>query len=304
MANGSRHSFYMIQESTYGQAVANPAMLKVRHTNCNIAIAKDSLQSQELRSDRQIVDFRLGQNKVGGQIGTELSVDSQFTMLLEALMCGTWTSNVLKAGTTRRSFMGLRVFEDMPVTEKAFHQFLGLEVASCDLKLGAGQIGTAVFETIGQSASYSTAAPTDAVLGSAGTASVMDAFTGAITEGGSSVAVVTEVSLKIDNNMDRKFVIGSKNTLQPSQGRSIVTGSMTAYFESTALLDKFINESSSSLVFTASAGAQSLQFNVPNLKYTGGQPDVSGEGPVLLTMPFQAVYSSANATQLAITRVP
>jgi len=43
---------------------------------------------------------------------------------------------------------------------------------------------------------------------------------------------------------------------------------------------------------------------VPKLKYTSGQPDVSGEGSVTVSMDFQAIYDSTSASNIVITRNP
>ena len=34
-------------------------------------------------------------------------------------------------------------------------------------------------------------------------------------------------------------------------------------------------------------------MTLPNIKYTGGQPDVSGEGTITLSMPFKALCDCA-----------
>ena len=380
MANGSRHSLYQILESAYGMTPANPKMKRVRHTSCTIGSEKDSIMSEELRSDRQIADFRLGQNKVGGSVGYESSTDDSFLEALEALLCGTWmpskttgqatigaTANTftgsgfafvsgdvivasgftnagnngrfrltaatatvltatpldgqtmavetaaaarqidtfnatLKAGTTRRSFSTLRWFEDLGGSEKAYQLTAGIEAASADFKVATNAIGTVSMEFIGQTQAVSTTPPSGATLGAASTYPTMDAFTGTVKEGGSAIAVVTEIGFKLDNGIDRRFVIGSKNTIRPQIGKSNVSGTMSAYFESSTLLDKFLSETASSLEFTLTADIYSLGVKLPNIKYTGGKPDVSGEGSIILSMPFQAVYSSADASQIVITR--
>ena len=304
MANGSLSSLYFIPEATYGTTPANPALLTVRHTGCSLGIEKGSMQSEELRSDRQIADFRMGQNSVGGGIDCEVSTDVQFTTLLEALLGGTWTTNVLKAGTTRRWFSMLRKFGDVGF-DKPYLLFTGTEIASAEFKISPDKIATCSFDTVAKSMSISTTAPTGATFpATAVAASPMDAFTGTIKEGGSVIAVVSELSFKVENGINRRFVIGSKDTILPEIGRSNVTGSITAYFESAAMLEKFLNETQSSLEFTLTAGAKTLTFLLPAVKYTGGKPDVSGEGAITLQMPFQAVYDATEATNIKVTRVP
>jgi len=302
MADGSRHSLFHIPEAAYAVTPTTPEFKKCRYVTCTLGITKDSLKSSELRSDRQIADFRLGQNKVGGAITGELSMDPELQTFLEATLGGTWTENVLKVGTTRRSFSFLRHFEDMANTEKAWMLLNGGEFSTLSITASAGKIATYSADVIGKGFAIATAAPTGATFDAASSVPVMDAFTGTISEGGSAIAVVTEVQMKLDNGMDRKFVLGSKDTLHPQQGVSDVSGSISAYFESTALFEKFLAESSTSLSFQLSNGSSSYTFSLPNLKYTSGQPDVSSAGAVLATMNFQAVLSPTDGTQLSITR--
>ena len=302
MADGSRHSLFHIPETAYAVTPATPAFKKCRYVTCTLGITKDSLKSSELRSDRQIADFRLGQNKVGGAITGELSMDPELQTFLEAALGGTWTENVLKVGTTRRSFSFLRHFEDMANTEKAWMLLNGGEFSTLSITASAGKIATYSADVIGKGFAIDTAALTGATFDAASSVPVMDAFTGTISEGGSDIAVVTEVQMKLDNGMDRKFVLGSKDTLHPQQGVSDVSGSVSAYFESTALFEKFLAESSTSLSFQLSNGSSSYTFSLPNLKYTSGQPDVSSAGAVLATMNYQAVLSPTDGTQLSITR--
>lgn len=302
MADGSRHAAYYVKETVYGTVPTNPTMAKIRHTGCTLGIDKDTLSSAELRDDRNISDFRMGQNKAGGSIDMEALNDVGFEDFLAAVLCSDWATNVLKNGTTRQSFAVLRYFGDLAAGNKPYHISTGVEFASVDVKITANALVTAKFDTIAQSYTAGEAAPTGSTLSAATTTTPMDAFTGAITEGGSSIAVVTEVSFKIDNNMDRRFVIGSRNTIRPSVGRCNVTGSLTAYFESIVMLDKFLSEADSSLSVQLTAGTDTLTALFPKIRYTGGKPDVSGEGPITLTMPFQAVYDSSTGAAIQFTR--
>lgn len=304
MADGSRHSLYMIAETVYGTTPATPSLGKIRHRGTTLGTAMDPLESEEIRSDRQLVDFRLGQRKVGGKISGEVAADAQLDLMLEALLGGTWTANVLKAGTTRRSFAVLRRFEDMPGTEKAFQLFNGLEFDSMDLKCGAGQIAKLDFDTIALKQTVSLTGPASAVYGSSTTTPVMDAFTGAVTEGGSANGVITEIAFKLTNALERRFVVGSEDTLRPGIGRSIVEGTVSAYFETSAMYDKFLTKAETSLTFALSAASKSYTFNLPKIKYTTGEINVQSEGSIIVPFAFKAIYDSTAATNLHITRVP
>lgn len=47
-----------------------------------------------------------------------------------------------------------------------------------------------------------------------------------------------------------------------------------------------------------------LKVILPRIKYNGGQPDVQGEGPITLSMPFQALLDSTTNTNIIIERTP
>lgn len=302
MADGSRHAAWYIAETVWGTTPSTPSMTKIRHTGCTLGIEKDTLSSAELRDDRNIADFRMGQNKAGGMIDMESINDAAFEDFLAAVCCSTWATNVLKNGTTRSSYSVLRNFGDLGAGNKPYHISTGVEFASVDFKVSANALVTASFETISQDYSASENAPSGAVLGAASVTTPMDAFTGTILEGGSPVATVTEFNFKIDNNMERRFVVGSRNTIRPSVGRCNINGSCTAYFDNGDLLDKFLNETLSSMSIELTAGADTLTILFPKIRYTGGKPDVKGEGPIMLTMPFQAVYDSVEGAAIKFTR--
>lgn len=303
MSDGSRHGLRYIAESTYGTTPATPTLQKLRHTSCSLALSKNSSQTAELRDDRQIADLRHGAYQVGGDIGFELSTQT-FDDFIEALMCGTWSADVLKAGSIRRSFTIERYFADIASGDKPFHRFTGCEINAMSLSVTPDARVTGSFSILGQSMATDTVILTGASYTEPNSRKVLDSFSGAITEGGQGIGIVTEISLNISNGLEARHVVGSKETVRPSIGQSNITGQATLFFENSTMLDKFINETESSITFTLPDGeGNSLEFDLPRIKYTGGQPDVSGPGSILLTMPFQALYDEAEATNLKITRV-
>lgn len=303
MANGSRHSLYLVPETVAGTTPTNPVFETLRITTTTLGLTKESLQSQENRSDRQIADFRLGSNQVAGDIGFELSYDT-FDLLLEAALMGTWATDVLRPGVTRRSFTAMREFADLATGDK-FFLYTGVEVNTLALTIAANAMITGTFSCMGRGMTTAASQPTGAVINPPTTTTPLDSFTGTITEGGTTIATVTELTLNLTNGLESRFVVGSKDSISPSVARSNLTGNVTAYFENSALVKKFINEESSSLAFTLpDADGNELEFTIPRLKYTGGQPDVSGEGPITLALPFQATLDPVTGTNLEIVRTP
>jgi hypothetical protein len=215
----------------------------------------------------------------------------------------TTLTQVLKAGTVRRSFSVLRNFSDMLAATKPYHLFTGVEFNKLSLSVAVNAIDKISFGVVGKDFSTAQTAPAGSAYTAAPTASPMDSFTGSLSEGGTPIAVITEISMNLENGIEPRFVIGSDSTILPSIGKSNCTGQITAYFEDATLIDKFINETESSLVFNlADKDTNSYRFTLPRIKYTGGQPDTQGAGPITLAMPFQALLDSVSSTNLTIER--
>ena len=311
MANGSRHSMRYVAEASYGVTPTTPAFKPIRHTGTTLALTKEGLQSEEIRNDRQIADFRHGAFQTGGDINVELSYGS-FDELLEAVLCGTWAAGTpvlgtdqLKAGIKRRSFTIERHFGDLLTAQKPYHRFTGVEFNTLAVSVAANAMITATLGVVGQGFATNTAEIAGATYATATTTSPLDSFTGSLKEAGSLIAVITEIQLNVENGLESRFVVGSKQSIRPSIGRSNVSGTITAYFEDSTLLDKFVNETESSIEFELPDGAgNNLIFKLPRVKYNGGQPDVEGEGPITLSMPFQALLDATTGTNLIIERTP
>jgi len=304
MANASRHSLSMIVEATYGTTPATtPQFDAVRHLSTTLGLTKDALVAQELRADRQISDHQYGVRQVGGDIVAELTYGGTVDTILEAVLGGTWTTNVLKAGTTRRSYSILRRFLDLSAGH--YHLFKGCEFNTLSLQNAANDRVQMTAGVIGQDLAIASAAPAGATFPAAATTGQMTGILGAVSEGGSPLGIVTEVSFSLENGLEIRPVIGSNKTLEPSIGRSNCTGQVVVYFEDATQLTKFVDETSSSLDFTCTdAAGNDLKFEFPNIKYSGGDLPAQGQGAITLTMPFQALYDSGDATQIIVTRTP
>ena len=300
IANGAQHSLHYIAESTYGTTPSTPTWTPLPHTGTTLALTKDAIESEKLRGDRQIEDFRHGNKSIGGDVSSELEYGA-FDDILEAVMCGSWSTDVLKSGTTRRSFTLERKFADLDTPE--FHRYTGVEFNSLALSISPNAMVGATASVIGKDLALATSEVASSTYSSDVGNTPFDSFTGSITEGGSSIATVTSLEMTIENGLEPLFSVGSDTTNRPSIGKSRVTGTLVTYFDSKALYEKFINETASEIVCTLTdVDGNSLQFDIPNVKYNSGQPDVSGEGAVTVSMDFVALYSSSDTSQLVITR--
>lgn len=295
MASGAQHAISYSPESVYGVTDSSPSIFALRNTGTTLNATKEQVSSDELRADRQIVDHRHGTKLGQGDITFELG-HTPYDDLLEAVCGGTWTANVLKAGTTRRSFTIERQFADI----SRYLVFRGAEVNTLSVTAAPNSMIQGSFGIIAQSFGS-----TGTSLGSPTAASTnppFDSFSGTIEEGGAPIGVISGIDFTLDNGMDPRYVVGSDETIRPSIGRSNLTGTVTAWFENAALLDKFIGETETSIEVEFSDGTRTLTFEFPRVKYTGGDVPVQGDGGILITLPFQALRDSSEASNIVITR--
>ena len=305
MADSALHNMSYVAETTYGVTPAvDPTFTDLRHTGTTLGLTKESFQSEELHADRQVRDYFHGPKSASGDVSFELSYGS-FDDFLEAVTLGTWAADTLKAGVTRRSFSILRDFTDIPSVGKPYHLFAGVELNTLNLTIPASGAVTGSFGALGKGLTLLTDLTSlgTPVFPPVNTTTPFNSFTGSITEGGTQISVVTEVILSLVNGLAVRNVIGSDETILPTIGKSNLTGSITAFFENANLLEKFLNETESSLNITLlDPEGNSYSIELPRIKYNGGQPDVSGEGSVTINLPIQALYNVGDLSQLVITR--
>lgn len=215
------------------------------------------------------------------------------------ITCNTITA---KPGTTRSSVSLLRHFTDIEEAGEPFHVIPGVDINNLALTFALGANVTASFAAIARDYIPDGTAPAGSTYTPAGSICPFNSLAGTILEGGDVLGIASEVSLTLENGMEPRPVLMSTLTKKPSIGKASVTGSLTVYFETSALLQKFLSETTSSLSVTVESGAWRYNFYLPSIKYIGAQPDVEGVADITLTMPFQAFLDSTAETNFAISK--
>ena len=299
-AQGSRSQLTYILESTFNTTPGTPAMSLLPINSHSISLKKEAVESGEIRSDRQVNVFRHGNKSVDGSIEVEFR-QTDYDELLEGALFGDFDSaNELRLGTTFKSFS----FEDGALDINQYRVFSGCGINSFSMSLQPNQMVTATFGVTGAGAAAVSGSSVDSSPTAATSDTPFDSFSGTITEGGSSIAIISSLDFTVDNSLQPAFVIGSATAPQMEYGRGRVTGTVTAYFQDETLLNKFINETESSLTFTLN-GDTDYTFAFPRIKYSGGDIPLDNEQSRLVTLPFVALYEADNdyGTSLKVTKV-
>jgi hypothetical protein len=288
-----------VPEVTYGTTPGTPTMKFLRFTGGFLNPEKNNFVSEEVRSDGQINDMRHGMRRVPGDLGFELSYGA-YDDWLQAALGGTWTTNVLKAGRTERYFS----CEERHTDLTQFAVTTGVVVNSMSLSIQPDAMVTGSFGVIGRNQTWSgTSLGTPTAVASH---PPFSGFTGAILEGGSSIANLTALELNLERNVEPVYVVGPSDLAKEKTiGQNNVTGTATFLLESAAMINKFLNETESSISVTLDGPAGGdLTILIPRVKYSAATRQRGVGSSLIVTMPFQALYSTGQASNLVMTRIP
>jgi hypothetical protein len=107
----------------------------------------------------------------------------------------------------------------------------------------------------------------------------------------------------LTNSFAPTFVIGSDSAPQLEVGRAEVEGTISAYFEDAALINRFLNETETELEVTVGDGqSNTMKFAFPRAKINSADVGVDGPTSRVISMSFVALYNTADASNLVITR--
>jgi hypothetical protein len=169
-----------------------------------------------------------------------------------------------------------------------YAKYNGIKTSSLSLSIGGDDELLATIGLLGKSESLGSSAydgdPT--VLDEA----PWEQSDAALTEGGSTLSVATQVDLNVDFGLagDNFVIDGTKQRYNIPADQMSVTGSVTTLFESDALLTKALNNTETSLVATLTNGSDVLTITINELHLERNMPGIEGPQGILITLPFFA----------------
>ena len=299
-AQGSRSSLAFIAESTFGTTPSSPTFAKLPINSHSLDLTKDRVEGNEIQADRMPRVDRHGNKQAGGSIEADLR-KGDFDALFESAFQSAYATNTLKVGTTPKFF----TMEDAANDIAQFRLFKGMGVSTMSVSIAPNQMVTGSFEMVGKEM---TQAATTGSTGGAPTASSanqpFDSYSGTISDGGSSIAIVTSIDFSITNSLAPTFVVGSDSAQQLEIGRAVVEGTMTVYYQDATLINKFLNETASAIIVSVDdpTGSNAYTFTFPNVKYNGASVPLQNPQSRLITMPFVSLYDATLNTNLQLVR--
>lgn len=303
MAEGSRYSSYFIKEPSSGVTPDTGTLKIFRATKSGLDINIATLQSEEIRDDAEVADFRLGTRHVEGTASAEFSYET-FDDLLAAALRNDFVGDAVKGGINRQSFTFIDYNADIP--DFPYTIYRGCEVNTLAITVAASAMVGIEFGMVGRTMEQSATLPAGLSVGTRTTTAPMDGFSGALNMGGTVVDVITEMAINLENGIEPRFVVGSKFSIKPGSKRRQITGTMTAYYEDNALRSKFLNEQESVLtidVIDGTSGA-GYRFTMPRVKITEAPRPIDGEGDIMLNMSYRSLLDQTEGYSLEIKKLP
>ena len=300
-ASGSLAKIIYDTETTYKTTPGTPDAKVLPFVSEGLRLSRNLISSNAIRSSRNPLKPGRGNVNVAGDIKLEIN-PYLGTIFRHALGSVATTGTGPYVHTIKVGSLPVGLTIEKGYTDLAQY-FLdnGCRINKLSMNLKSEGILDGSIDIVGAketvAGSSFDATPTDAGH------SPFDGFEASLLEGGSAIAIVTEVDWALDNDLDNSvYVVGSsgeRNSLP--EGKVKVTGTLKALFDSITLYNKAVAHTESSLKITlsrgtgaGSAGNESLEILMPELIYKPQAPVITGPKGILVELPFEAYYDNSS----------
>lgn len=213
----------------------------------------------------------------------------------------TITQKVIRNGVTKMSFLLEKRFSDI----SKFQYFKGMRVGQWSMNVASKAVITGAFSFMGAEGIPSATTIGNATSTAKSSDQIINATTniGSVYEGGSALTTgVKSIDFTVNNNLRALDGIGNRAAIDINQGSMLIEGTMNAYFEDIALLQKFYSHTSSSFSMRLTdEGGKVMIITFPRLYFSEGAPLASGiNTDVMIPLKFQAIYDATTACQIQV----
>jgi hypothetical protein len=298
----SKTEIGILKETAWGVLPSPASFQAIPVTGESLKINKENVVSDIIRPDRNVADLiQVGGDAAGG-IDSEMLYDA-FDDLIESALFGTWTANELVNGVTQNSFhiQKKQTGNDDTTT---YELYRGMVVDTWDLNIEAKSKITTAFAFLGKNGATSataTGTTTEQTDGEVFDASNAFTFSELLI---SPLPNLMSLSMNVANNLAGRPSAGSADLLRVSSGRCVVTGSMSLYFQSKALMDLFIAGTSGGLTFTiGKTTGEKYTIEIPKIKLSDADHFSPGnDEDVMFNCNWQAIYDDTLEGVIKVTR--
>lgn len=313
-AKGSDVELLLIEEATWGTTPATPTAYSIPISGVGGDwYRRNLIDNPTLRGDRNPAAPVRGNVSVNGSFQHPLNLDAVGWLIKHgvgafdvssASPVNTHTAKMNYNGSTQGGDLPTGLSFEIGFTDIGeYHTYSGCKINTLGFSASSEGVSIVDVGIIGQD--FTRAAASGDASPTTYTDAPIDHFLATIEEGGSASAIVTDINLQINNNLDPMYVVGSSGQIGDLQeGLGAVTGSLTALFQDDTLLAKGRNNTESSLQLKWTSGSNYLQLDIPELVYEPASPTVNGPAGVRVTLNFRGYYADGgDSTAIKATLV-
>lgn len=206
----------------------------------------------------------------------------------------------------RKTFAPLTAHTDDSYTFEEFYSdiaqsevFSGCKVNTASIALPATGLATCDFGLMGKDLAQTGTSQYFSSPTAASTTGIFAAVNGALVLNGTPVALLTGLNVNINRNMQNATVVGSNNVAEIFEGRIVVEGDFSAYFEDATIRNMFNNETEVAIVacLTTSnaANADVMAITLPRCKINSNTRDDTEQG-ITCQHSFTALLNTTGGT--------
>jgi hypothetical protein len=295
----------IIAEATVGTTPSSPTFLLMRDIRVSGAPQRSAMRSPERRSDRMAKSMVTGLNTFPKVIEMPWVRDNALDILWESLFCGAFSANVLKNGSTQKTFTLEEKYEGGATDP--YRRLTGAQVDSCTINFTLGQPGSLSFGLRALAESTATAAIASSTYTAVtpGYDPVAPADITAAVFGLSSPKVVG-LNMTISNNLRDQYAFGSPNPFGIGMGLFDVSGTIQLYLTALADYSTFVTrQTGTSLALTIGSQAN-FKDTLTISTCQSWDPDISdpgASGDHIVSIKFMGTYDSGDAAAIKLTRL-
>jgi hypothetical protein len=207
------------------------------------------------------------------------------------------TGDTLGTGNLCKTYSILTWFKGKCGTVDSYLLTTGVEFGGFSIELAVNAMVTGSFPLIGMKQQILTAPPTGSTFTQTFTAEPFASVDVAVFDGSAPLQLIDSLTFTNDNSASAQFALGSPDIAYVERGRAANTFSMTGKLYDMTLINRFLNETQTSLsaILTGTSGAMS--FTMPTAEFTAATPEVSAPEAVTLSIEGQG---TGNATQSSL----
>lgn len=297
-ARGYKSTLVIDFEDVFGADPTTPVGLQVPINSWDVKADQSLTAPGTLTGSRNPVAPIRGRVSVGGNAVIPLDYTA-FGWWLRAMFGAPTTTgtgayvHTYKVGDTQPSLVAEK--KEVAGVTSYYTKQNGIKVDSLGIKVGDDGEMLANLGIVGASEAATGSTPYDATPTEVGFDRINIDHLSLVQEGGSDIAIVTEIDLNIKFGLD-----ASKYVLKPggpalgdiSEGLISVEGSLTALFTDLTLATKAAAGTESSLAVSFASGSNELALTVPELQYKRTGRPISGPEGVMQQLMFQGFYGN------------